>query len=88
MNFERDRSAFWPQVGQRIVINKARKTWLGTSWVGGDTLIVAATAGPNAERLFRYFERVGRTTNAWPAIEEYSPDLISHDEVWVQHKKG
>lgn len=87
VNVERNRSAFWPQVGQRMEINKARKTWRGTSWVGGDTLIVAATAGPEAERLFRYYEKVGRVTNQWPGIEDLPGDLIAHDEVWVQHKK-
>ncbi|MDO8669816.1 MAG: hypothetical protein Q7O66_00070 [Dehalococcoidia bacterium] len=87
LNVERDRSMFWPQVGQRIERNRTRKTWRGTSWVGGDALIVAATAGPEAERLFRYYEKVGRATNQWPGIEDFPADLMAHDEVWVQHKK-
>lgn len=86
LNFDRNGPQYWPQVGQKIEMNKTRKTWRGTSWINTDTRVVVATGGSETARLFRYYEKVGLRTGTWPGIDDFPSDLVQHDEVWVQHK--
>ena len=81
-----DRSRFWPQMA-RVEISKVRKTWHGAAWIEGDARILAITAGAEAQKLFRYFGKVGQTLGKWQSIDEMPSDIVEHDEVVVQHHK-
>lgn len=70
-----NRPAYWPQVGVPIEFDASKKTWRARTWIGGDTRVFAMIVGPNGRVLFRYYEKVGRATEQWHALEELPEDV-------------
>lgn len=82
-----DEGLYWPQAAsQPLKLNPAQQTWRGIAHIGGDCRLSVVSAGPSAEALFAYYERVGALTHHWHAIDRLPPDIMFHHSIWVRYR--